>query len=180
MAGAASDFELLERYARARDEPAFAEVVRRHLNLVYSAAVRRVGDRHLAEDVTQAVFVILAKKANSVRSSTPLSAWLLTTVRYAAANALKIEARRRKHEQAAAAASALQWARGTHGGSGACSTNPTDVLLWQEVASQLDDAVLKLPATDRRALLMRFFEDRPIADIAAALRVSEGAAKQRL
>ena len=179
MAGAAEDFELLGRYARARDESAFAEVVRRYLNLVYSAAVRRVGDRHLAEDVTQAVFVILAKKAKSVASSagaggTPLSAWLLTTVRYAAANALKIEARRRRHEAAAAAASQVAAA------SGACSANPSDVLLWHEVASQLDDAVLRLPAVDRRALLMRFFEDRPIADIAAALRVSEGAAKQRL
>src|SRR5687767_8455994 len=101
MAGPADDFELLKRYARARDAAAFAEVVRRHVNLVYSAAVRRVADRHLAEDVTQAVFVILEKKANSVGSSAPLSAWLLRTVRYAAANALKIEARRRKHEQAA-------------------------------------------------------------------------------
>ena len=124
MARPADDFELLERYARARDEPAFAEVVRRHLNLVYSAAVRRVGDRHLAEDVTQAVFVILAKKANSVRSSMPMGAWLLTAVRYAAANALKIEARRRQHEAAAAARVAAAGAA-----SAACSSNPTDVLL---------------------------------------------------
>ena len=172
MAGPADDFELLERYARARDEAAFAEVVRRYLNLVYSAAVRRVGDRHLAEDVTQAVFVILAKKAKSVRSSRPpLSAWLLTTVKYAAANALKIEARRRKHEEASAQ---LATARG------ACSANPSDVIVWQELASQLDDAVLKLPAADRQAILMRYFEDRPVAEIAAALSVSEGAASMRL
>jgi DNA-directed RNA polymerase specialized sigma24 family protein len=103
MAGHADDFELLGRFARARDEPAYAEVVRRHLNLVYSSAVRRACDRHLAEDVTQAVFVILAKKAKSVRSSrAPLSAWLLSTVRYAAANALKIEARRRSARSTAA------------------------------------------------------------------------------
>src|SRR5687768_3820476 len=92
------DARLLERYARSRDEAAFGALVRRHLDLVYSAAARRVGDRHLAEDVTQAVFVVLAKKANSVRRSTaPLAAWLLTTVRYAAANALKTERRRRRH-----------------------------------------------------------------------------------
>src|SRR3954467_6119590 len=145
MAAHADDFELLDRFARARDEPAFAEVVRRYLNLVYSSAARRVGDRHLAEDVTQAVFVILAKKAKSVRSArAPLSAWLLTTVRYAAANALKIESRRRKHEEAAAMASASA--------SGACSANPSDVIVWQEVAAQLDDAVLKLPAGDRQAI----------------------------
>ena len=127
MAAHADDLELLDRFARARDEPAFAEVVRRYLNLVYSSAARRVGDRHLAEDVTQAVFVILAKKAKSVRSArSPLSAWLLTTVRYAAANALKIESRRRKHEEAAATASAV-----ARGASGACSANPSDVIVWQ-------------------------------------------------
>ena len=175
MAGHADDLELLDRFARARDEPAFAEVVRRYLDLVYTSAVRRVGDRHLAEDVTQAVFVILAKRAGSVGSSrSPLSAWLLTAVRYAAANALKIESRRRKHEGAAAMAAA------NASSGGACSANPSDVIVWQEVAAQLDDAVLKLPAVDRQAILMRYFEDRPIAEIAAALRVSEGAAKMRL
>jgi RNA polymerase sigma-70 factor (ECF subfamily) len=178
MAGHADDFELLDRFARARDEPAFAEVVRRHLDLVYSSAVRRVGDRHLAEDVTQAVFVILAKRAKSVRSSKgPLSAWLLTAARYASANALRIESRRRKHEGAAAIAAA--GGAGANG-SGACSANPSDVIVWQEVAAQLDDAVLKLPAADRQAILMRYFEDRPISQIAEALRVSEGAAKMRL
>src|SRR4051812_8261572 len=91
------DRALLGRYASGRDEQAFAALVRRHVNLVYSAAARRVGDRHLAEDVTQAVFIILAQKARSIRPDAPLSAWLLTTVRYAASNALKMESRRRKH-----------------------------------------------------------------------------------
>ena len=82
---AGDDRALLSCYAQKRDEQAFAALVRRHVDLVYSAAVRRVGDRQLAEDVTQAVFVILAKKAKSIRGG-PLSAWLLSTVRYAAAN----------------------------------------------------------------------------------------------
>ncbi|MEA2733928.1 MAG: hypothetical protein QOE14_379 [Humisphaera sp.] len=171
---AGDELSLLWRYAHERDESAFATLVRRHVDLVYSSAARRVGDRHLAEDVTQAVFVILAKKAKSIRTG-PLSAWLLSTVRYAAANALKMETSRRRHEQAAAA-TPLQWGRG----AGACSSNPTDVLVWQEVAQQLDDAVLKLPALDRQAVLLRYFEDRAIAEIAAELNVSEGAAKQRL
>ena len=140
--------------------------------------MRRVGDRHLAEDVTQAVFVILAKKAKSLRDASgggALSAWLLSTVRYASANALKMEARRRHHEQQAA--SSLHRAGSQ---SGACSSNPTDVLLWQEVAQQLDDAVLALPAKDRRALLLRYFEDRGMDEIAACLNTTEGAARQRL
>src|SRR4051812_28521603 len=97
------EWGLLGRYAQQRDESAFAEVVRRYVDLVYSAALRRVGDRQLAEDVTQGVFFILAQKAKSLRPGGPLSAWLLTTVRYAAANAIRMERRRRQHEDAAAA-----------------------------------------------------------------------------
>jgi RNA polymerase sigma factor (sigma-70 family) len=168
------DFELLRRYAHQRDEGAFAELVRRHVNLVFSAAMRRTHDRHLAEDVTQAVFVILARKASRVCvGGGAMSAWLLECVRYASANAIKMETRRRKHEESARLA-----ANGA--GEGACSANPTDVLIWQEIAGQLDDAVLRLPALDRQAVLLRYFEDRPISQIAQALNVTEGAAKQRL
>lgn len=174
------DLRLLSRYARDRDEAAFASLVRRHLDLVYGAAVRRVGDRHLAEDVTQAVFVILARRAASVstRHRGPLSYWLLTAVRYAAKNALRIRRRRRAHEEE------FTRMRGVNpqipAGAGACSSNPADVLIWHELAGRLDDAVLKLPAADRDAVLLRFFEDRPVREIALALNVSEDAAKQRV
>src|SRR5205814_8486502 len=83
------------------------------------------------------------------------------------------ETRRRKHEEGAR----LGW---NASGGGACSANPTDVLIWHEVAQQLDDAVLKLPALDRKAVLLRYFEDRPICEIAQKLNLTEGAAKQRL
>jgi RNA polymerase sigma factor (sigma-70 family) len=169
MGHTADDSELLDRYATSGDQAAFSDLVRRHLNLVYSAAARRVGNHQLAEDVAQAVFIVLAEKPRAARAAKLLSAWLLTTVRYAAANALKIQRRRRGHERAAAEAAA-----------GGCSPNPSDVLVWREVAAALDDAVLKLPALDRRAVLLRFFEQRPISDVAAALNVTEAAAKQRL
>ena len=166
------DFGLLRRYAHARDEAAFAQIVRRHINLVFSSALRRTRNRQLAEDVTQAVFVILARKSASLsESGGALSGWLLQCVGYASANAIKMETRRRKHERDAPLAPE---------GAGACSANPTDVLIWQEIAEQLDDAVLKLPGIDRQAVLLRYFEDRPIQEIAARLNLSEGAAKQRL
>lgn len=176
MAGMTSDdHELLDRYVRARDEAAFGEVVRRHLNLVYSAAARRVGDRHMAEDVTQAVFLILARRASSAcRSGGPLSAWLLTAVRYAAANALKMERRRRRHERAAGEMVFEQ------GGGGIASHDPSEALAWRDVARRLDDEVLRLPALDRRAVLLRYFEQKPVRDIAVELNLTESAAKQRL
>jgi DNA-directed RNA polymerase specialized sigma24 family protein len=123
----ADDWGLLRRYARERDEAAFAQLVRRHVNLVFSAALRRTGDRHMADDVTQAVFVILAQKSKSLcNGDGALSAWLLKSVRYASANAIKMENRRRKHERAAADPGQRVSAHGA--GAGACSSNPTDVL----------------------------------------------------
>src|SRR5439155_19584699 len=93
------------------------------------------------------------------------------------------ETRRRKHEHRAVGPLQRVGSSRFEESStavGACSSNPTDVLVWQEVARELDDAVLRLPTLDRRAVLLRYFEDRPIAEIAADLNVSEGAAKQRL
>lgn len=165
------DGALLARYFADRDEAAFALLVERYTPLVYSAAARRVGDPHLAQDVAQAVFFILARKRARISMDRPLSAWLLSTVRFTAANALKIDARRRRHEGAAA----MQ--RTT---AGACSADPSEVIIWQDIAKHLDDAVLRLPCTDRVVVLLRYFEDRPIGEIALALNCSEQAVRQRL
>ena len=168
---AGSDAALLRRFMEQRDESAFSELAQRHVRLVYSAALRRVGDRHLAEDVCQAVFFILSKKARSAARVNPLSAWLLKTVKYTAANAMKIEARRQRRErQASQNAHSAGWA----------SADPSAILLWQELAAHLDDALLGLSSADRAAVLMRYFENRPIADIATQLAASEGSIKQRL
>src|SRR5688572_15335221 len=95
------DPELLRDYAEHGLEPAFAELVRRYVDLVYSAAVRLVVDRHLAEDVAQAVFLALARNARKLTGRAVISSWLLVTTRNLAAKTVRAEIRRRAREQEA-------------------------------------------------------------------------------
>src|ERR1700735_2135241 len=95
------DVALLREYTQSHSEEAFAALVSRHIHLVYSVALRQVRDPHLAEEITQAVFVILARKAGSLCSKTILAGWLCRTARYASANALTIQRRRQLREQEA-------------------------------------------------------------------------------
>src|SRR4051794_32513755 len=95
------DMALVREYARSNSEEAFATLVSRHINLVYSVALQQVHNQHLAEEITQAVFIIFARKAGSLGPRTILSGWLCRTVRYVSANALKIECRRQRREQEA-------------------------------------------------------------------------------
>src|SRR5258706_1948502 len=95
------DPTLLREYALLNSEEAFAKLISRYVNLVYSVALRQVGDAHLAEEITQAVFIILARKADSLGDKTILPGWLCRTARYASANALTIQRRRQRREQEA-------------------------------------------------------------------------------
>jgi RNA polymerase sigma factor (sigma-70 family) len=159
-----SDPNLLRAYAERRSEAAFAELVRRHIDLVHSAAVRMVNDSHLAEDVTQGVFVALAKDAGKLAAHPVLSGWLHTTTRNIAAQAIRSEARRRKREQLAAA-----------------MHDPSETAAaWDGIAPHLDAALAELPSSDRDAVLLRYFENQSARDIAAVLGISPEAAQKRV
>src|SRR4051812_47361244 len=94
-----TDTEMLNAYIATSSQEAFAGLVERHINLVYSVALRNTRDREMAEDVTQAVFIVLAKKARAIRNPALLAAWLMSTTRYTASNARRQESRRRRYEQ---------------------------------------------------------------------------------
>ncbi len=162
------DAELLRRYVEDRSEDAFTELVQRHLGLVYSVAVRRVGgDAHLAEDVAQKIFTDLARKASSLRGHATLSGWHYVGTHVASAEIVRRESRRKNRE---AAAHVMQTILSE-------STPPTD---WDRVRPALDDLVLDLRNDDREAIVQRFFQQRTYAEIGAALRLSEEAARKRV
>src|SRR5262245_24429382 len=96
------DLQWLRAYATEGCEKSFAAIVERHHRLVYSAALRQVREATLAEEVTQAVFVILARKAGSLSENTLLAGWLFRTTRFVARHALRDLGRRKKHEEEAA------------------------------------------------------------------------------
>src|SRR5260221_6957547 len=173
-----SDYQLLRRYAGggALAPAAFATLVSRHLALVYSVAVRRVGDRHLAEDVAQAVFLVLARKAGRFNERTILSNWLFCTTRYAAANALKSEARRRHHEYKHQAMTPANTAT-----AGTTDDNDDDATFdWDAVAPLLDGALGALARRDREAVLLKYIEGRSHRDVGLAMGISEEAARKRV
>jgi RNA polymerase sigma factor (sigma-70 family) len=162
------DLNLLREYATRNSEEAFATLVSRHVNLVYSVALRSVRDSHLAEEITQAVFIILARKADSLGDKTILPGWLCRTARYTSANALTIQRRRQHREQEAYMQSILNEAEPMHEET------------WNQIAPLLDGAMEKLGQKDHDALVLRFFENKNFAEIGASLGASEDAAKMRV
>ena len=165
-----TDHELLADYARTGAEPAFGRLVARYINLVHSAARRHAGSEEPAGEITQAVFLILARKAGSLakggrRRHVALGGWLYETARLTAANALKAETRRQLRDHEAYMQS---------------QENQADAAVWREIAPLLDDAMGKLGETDRNVLVLRFFEGRTNAETAAALGLAEGAVQKRV
>jgi RNA polymerase sigma factor (sigma-70 family) len=160
------DLALLKSYADGGSEEAFGELVARHVATVYSAARRQVGEP-MAADVTQAVFLLLSRKASRLRGHAVLAAWLLTATRLVCRAALRKEIRRQQREQEAAAMPNLG--------------EPSEVQsAWEQVQPMLDEALAALSESDRNLVALRFFEQKSHAEIAAALGLSEEASKKRL
>jgi RNA polymerase sigma factor (sigma-70 family) len=167
-AASQSDRTLLDAFVRERSQDAFAQLVHRHIDLVYATSRRRVyGDVQLAEDVTQAVFIILSRRAATLKPSTPLPGWLHRAACYAAFNALKMKARRQYHERQAAAE-----ARATDG------VDPRRA--WTEIEPKLDEALQRLGEVDRSAVLLRYSQDRSVEETARDIGLSIEATRKRL
>jgi len=163
-----TDGELLNSYVRDRSESAFAELVTRHIHLVHSAALRQVnGDAHLAEDVTQSVFTVLARKAPKLLAHTSLTGWLYTSTRFVAATIRRTEQRRITREQEAHAMNAI-------------FAQPDNTPDWSHLKPVLDEAMHELEEPDREAVLLRHFQNHSYAEIGVRIGLSENAARMRV
>jgi RNA polymerase sigma factor (sigma-70 family) len=159
------DVQLLSRYAEGKSEAAFAELVRRHVNFVHAAALRRVGgDAQLAQEVTQQVFTALAQEAKRLARHPVLCGWMFTATRRIAAQAVRTETRRRAREQAAFIMNEI---------NPAGAPQPD----WERLRPELDAVLDQLGERDREAVLLRFFEGNSFGEIGGRLRLSENAAR---
>jgi RNA polymerase sigma factor (sigma-70 family) len=159
------DSVLLREYSENRSDEAFTALAERHLNLVYSVALRQAGNPQDAQEIAQAVFIILARKAESLRNDKALASWLFQTTRLTANNFIRSGIRRQYREQEAYMQSLLN--------------DPTDDT-WRRIAPMLDAAVGALAEKDRCAILLRFYEDQNLRDVGVTLGASEDAAEKRV
>lgn len=160
------DGQLLQDYSQHGSEAAFAELMKRHLDLVYSVALRRLGSPQAADDVTQSVFCLLAQKAGRLPSGTVLEGWLYQTTWFMAARYQEKEWRRRHREREAVSMNAT-------------NSNDAGQDLWGNIAPLLDGAMQELKDPEREAVLMRFFKKKTWQEIGLALGMSEDAARMR-
>src|ERR1017187_9613581 len=163
---AMDDMTLLREYATRHSEAAFAELVSRRVGFVYSAALRQVRDPHLAEEITQAVFIILAQKAGRISDQTILAGWLFKTTRFAAVAQARAAAKRRQRELEVQMQTELQSA----------APDP----LREQMSPLLDEALASLGERDRQAVLLRFFENKSLAEVGSHLGAGEDTARKRI
>ena len=161
------DAQLLQQYIETGCQDAFAQLTAKHIGFVYSAALRHVHDRHVAEEITQAVFIVLARKASTLRHEAVLSSWLLSTTRYAALGHMKMAARRKRHERRAAEMAKTVWEEEADKS-------------WPQYEGELDSALASLRESDRKAVMLRFYEHKSFDEIAHILGTAEEAARKRV
>ena len=159
------DAELLREYVKNGSDAAFTELVNRYVGLVYSAARRQVSEAHLAEDIAQAVFCLLAQKAGALAGQRVLAGWLYRATCFTAARAQRAEGRQRQHEQEAAEMS---------------QSDSTAGDMWEHLSPLLDQALNHLGEKDRAAVLLRFFQGKRMGEVGEALGLTEAAAKMRV
>ena len=160
-----SDQQLLREYVDGGSERAFQSLVQRHVDLVYSTALRRLGEAGLAEEVTQNVFVALARKAPFLGRDAPLAAWLHKTTLLEARHRLRKELRRKRREETAVALG---------------TTMKEEDSLLKSLSPVLDEALMELRDKDRHAVLLRFFENKSLREVGETLGVGEDAAQKRV
>ncbi|HEY1171866.1 MAG TPA: sigma-70 family RNA polymerase sigma factor [Verrucomicrobiae bacterium] len=159
------DTALLRDYVDNRSEAAFSALVKRHLPLVYSVALRRTSKPHIAEEIAQSVFCLLADKARTIRSEAALASWLHQTACLMTAKYWRTEYRRQHRELEAAQMIQPQ---------------PTVETPWDDIAPHLDEAMSELPEQERIALLLRFFQGKSFVQVGMTLGVTEDAARMRV
>lgn len=162
-----NDWQLLKQYAIANSEDAFRALVERYAGMVYHAALRQTGNPHTAKEIAQVVFIALAQKAKTVPPQSTLYGWLFRATRFAVLNQFRNNANRERREQEATLMQP------------ATESNETDSV-WERITPQLNDALDKLSATDREAVMIRFFGNKSHKDVADALGVSEETARKRI
>lgn len=158
-----ADSDLLQRYRREKSQDAFAELVRRHLDLVYSAALRQVRSPQLAEEISQSVFTDLARAADKLKPDTVLTAWLYQVARRTAIDVVRRESRRQARERLAVEIAAMNTASD-----------------WTRIEPLLDEAMDALDETDRAAVLLRYFDNKSLREVGQALGTSDDAAQKRV
>lgn len=157
-----NDQELLAQYANQHSEAAFSELVARHVALVHSAAIRQVQEPQLAEDVTQAVFILLARKAKAMSRHEHLSGWLCRTAYFLSRDALRAKRRRLHREQTPLP-----------------MDSPAEID-WKQIAPLLDEVVAQLNEKDRSAIVLRFYEQKSLDQVGTVLGVDADAAQKRV
>jgi RNA polymerase sigma factor (sigma-70 family) len=162
------DLELLRQFSESGSESAFTELLKLHLPLVYGVAIRQTrGDGSLAEEIAQQTFCTLARKAGDISRETILGAWLCRTTFYIAQKAMRGEQRRRVREQ-----------RAVHMQSSVTNTGNENI--WDELSPHIDEVINLLPEKERNAIVLRFFDQKPMRELATQLGISEEAARMRL